>query len=271
MQLLLLISFVAALALVIPSESYSDTSFVLAGNGYGTTNKGIQTTSIQASLNILDSGQVMFQDGQFLSGDDIHLIKDMDFSLSNNKKSLKLVASSDDFTLLASGRLILSAGDSMIYNLKGKTSDTKSFSIFAVLKPGTPQEIVQEPPKPIQKDLLLLVKQYDRVEWKSQYKFTVKTFDPKLNPSSDFYSSSGLGGITISASVTNPIGDKIKTFNGMTQKFGSYEDSLIIPDNARTGIYTLNVTASGKDYKTTSKEFTFLVIPISTGPTATLP
>lgn len=270
MHPLLLIPIIASFALMIPGASYSDSDFVLAGSGYGATNKGdIQVMSMQASLSIPESGQATFQSGQFLSGGDARLIKDMSLSLSNNKKSLRLSASSDDFTLSASGRLVLSAGDSLIYNLKGKTSDTKSFSIFAVLKQDKPKEVVQESQKSVQKDLLLLVKQYDRVEWKNQYKFTVRTFDPKSNTLSDFNSSSGLEGITISADVTNPLGEKIKTFSGMTQKFGYYEGSLIIPDNARTGIYILNVTASDKDYKTTSKEFTFVVIPLSTGPTAT--
>lgn len=263
---LLLIPFVAALALIVPSMSYSDTGFVLTGNGYGATNTGVQMTSLQALLDFSDS-KIKFQSGRFLIGDDIHTITDMMVSLTNNKKSLKLTAISDDLGITASGKLVLSAGTDSIYHIQGKTSDSKSFSVFAVLKQD--KKPTSEAQKPAQKDILLLVKQTERVEWKSPYKFTIRTFDPKLNTLSDFYSTSGyLEGITISAIITNPIGDKIKTSEGMTQKFG-YEDSVIIPDNARTGIYTLNITASGKDYKTVSKKFTFVVFPISTGPTAT--
>ncbi|WP_148550746.1 hypothetical protein [Candidatus Nitrosotenuis cloacae] len=263
----LLILLVAALALIVPSVSYSDTGFVLAGNGYGKTSNGVQTTSLQALLDFSDS-EIMFQSGRLLIGDDTHTITDMTISLSNNKKSLKLTATSDDLGITASGKLILSAGANSIYHIQGKTSDSESFSIFAILKQD--KKLVIETQKPTQKDILLLVKQTERVEWKSPYKFTIRTFDPKLNTLSDFHSTSGyLEGITISTIITNPIGDKIKTSEGMTQKFGYYEDSVIIPDNARTGIYTLNVTASDKDYKTVSKEFTFVVFPISTGPTAT--
>lgn len=264
---LLLIPFVAALALIVPSISYSDTDFVLTGNGYGTTNNGVQMTSLQALLDFSDS-KIQFQSGRFLIGDDTHTITDMTVSLTNNKKLLKLTAASDELGITASGKLVLSMGTDSIYHIQGKTSDSKSFSVFAVLKQD--KKPTPEAQKPAQKDILLLVKQTERVEWKSPYKFTIRTFDPKLNPLSDFYGTSGyLEGLTISASITNPIGDKIKASNGVTQEFGYYEDSVIIPDNARTGIYTLNVTASGKDYKTVSKEFTFVVFPISTGPTAT--
>lgn len=264
---LLLIPFVAALALIVPNMSYSDTGFVLSGNGYGTTNNSIQTISLQALLDFSDS-KIQFQSGRFLIGDDIHTITDMIVSLTNNKKSLKLTADSDDLGITASGKLVLSTSSDSIYHIQGETSDSKLFSVFAVLKQD--KKPTSETQKPSQKDILLLVKQTERVEWKSPYKFTVRTFDPKLNPLSDFHSTSGyLEGITISTSITDPIGDKIKTSEGMIQKFGYYEDSVIIPDNARTGIYTLVVTASGKDYKTTSKEFAFVVFPISTGSTAT--
>ncbi|MGQ0606501.1 MAG: hypothetical protein ACT4OD_06090 [Candidatus Nitrosotenuis sp.] len=267
MHLLLLILLVGVLVLIIPSESYSDTDFILVGNGYGTVNKNVEMASLQASVKILDNGKSVFQSGQFSSGDEIHSINDMNLSLLHNKKFIRLVADSDDFTMSASGRLVISLGDDSIYHLKGKTSTNRdsSFSIFAILKQDKTQVAIEESPSTPKRDVLLLVKQFERVEWKSPYKFTIRTFDPKLNQLSDFHNTSGyLDGITISAIITNPVGDKIKTSTGVTEKFGYYEDSVIIPDNARTGIYTLNVTASGKDYQTTSKEFTFVVIPILT-------
>lgn len=261
---LLLIPVLATLALIVPNVSYSDANFVLAGNGYGITNDGVQTTSLQALLDFSDS-KIQFQGGKLLIGEKSHTITDMAVSLTNNKKSLKLTADSDDLGMSASGKLVLSAGADSIYHIQGKTSDSQSFSIFAVLQQY--KKTLVDEQKPIQKDILLLVQQTERVEWKSPYKFTIRTFDPKLNTLNDFYSTSGyLEGIMISASVTNSIGDKIKTSGGMTQKFGYYEDSVIIPDNSRTGIYTLNVTASSKDYKITSKEFTFVVFPLNTRP-----
>lgn len=259
---LLLIPFIAVLALMVPSISYSDTDFILIGNGYGKTNNNIQTTSLQALLDFSNS-KIQFQSGKLSIGDDIRTITDMIISISNNKKSLKLDAHSGDLGISAFGNLVLSAGPNSIYHLQGKTTDSQIFSIFVVLKQDNSPS--SEAQKPAQKDILLLVTQMKSVEWKSQYKFTIRAFDPESNPLSDFHSTYGyLEGVTISANITNPIGDKIKTSSGMTQKFGYYDDSVIIPDNSRTGIYTLNVTASGKDYKTTSKEFTFVVSPLTT-------
>jgi uncharacterized protein YfaS (alpha-2-macroglobulin family) len=59
----------------------------------------------------------------------------------------------------------------------------------------------------------------------------------------------------------DPLGNAVKSFTGQTQKFGYYEDSFLIPDNARLGTWKLNVTASGDQFKTTSKEFVFFVDP----------
>jgi len=287
-RLLLLASLVGFL--IIPIHAYSQPqSFVLAGSGFGTIHKAIEGASLQTKLQIPESGKVVFESGQFLLGDETHSIEDMNLSLFYNKKFIRLVANSDDaISITASGRLVASAGDDLIYHINGKTSrqsNNEGFSLFAVLKQNTIQNDSKELgisgilPKNVltqsiddltpKQDLLLLVKQYDRVEWKNPYKFTVKTFDPEQNPLFDFYKTSGyLNDMQISAVVTNPIGEIIKTSNGMTQTFGYYEDSVIIPDNARTGTYTLNVTASGKNYVPVTQEFQFVVIPAYSGPTA---
>lgn len=212
----------------------------------------------------------------------------MNLSLFYNKKLLRLVANSDDnLVITASGRLAASVGGDLVYSISGKTSQQNNgegFSLFAVLQKnslnnendlgisGVLPDDIQMPSldNPSSKqDILMLVKQYDRVEWKNPYKFTVKAFDPEQNPMSDFYKTAGyLNDIQISATITNPIGETIKTLTGTTQNFGYYEDSIIIPDNARTGTYTLNVTASGKNYESVTQKFQFIVIPAYSGPTA---
>ena len=67
--------------------------------------------------------------------------------------------------------------------------------------------------------------------------------------------------IRITGKITDPDGQIIKTFDGKTQKFGYYLDSLIIPDNARTGNYILEVVASGDGYNQIAKQFDFFVNP----------
>lgn len=207
MQLLLLVALVGVL--LIPAHAYSQESqnFVLAGSGFGMMDKSIEGASLQALLEIPNGGKVVFENGQFLLGDETHFIKDMNLSLFYNKKFIRLVANSDDdLSITASGKLVASAGNDLIYSINGKTSEQNNgegFSLFAVLKQNTIGKELGIPgilPKdiPIQdiddlapkQDLLILVKQYDRVQWKNQYKFTIKTFDPGLNPLLDFYKSS---------------------------------------------------------------------------------
>lgn len=261
MRFLLLIATIGVLAIVVP-QSYADSDFVLTGSGFGKINGKVGATSLQLLLQMPDSGKPVFESGQILLGDNSYSIATASLFLSDNKKLIQLDAKTGDTTVSASGKLALSAGDNSIYHLRGKTISGDTFSIFAKLKPIL---AISEPTSVPKNDLLLLVKQTERVEWKSQYKFVIRTFDPKANPLSDFYSTSGyLEGMTISASVTNPLGEIIKTSDGMTKQFGYYDDSVIIPDNARTGIYKLTVTASGKDHQSVTKEFTFVVIPNST-------
>lgn len=258
---LLLIVILGMLAITIP-ELYADSDFVLVGNGLGKINGKVEPTFLQMSLQVQDSGKSVFKDGQFLLGEDSYSIDEASFFLSENKKLVRVDAKTGTSSLSASGKLVISVTDGGIYQISGKTSDGNAFSIFTKLRPITQSEHVDT-----KNEILLLVKQTERVEWKSPYKFTIRTFDPKANPLSDFYGNSGyLEGMKISATITNPIGDVIKTSNGMTQKFGYYEDSVIIPDNARTGTYKLVVTASGEKHQSITKEFTFVVFPLNTRP-----
>lgn len=281
MRILLLL--ILGVLVMIPSASYSEPNNILAGKGYGAIQNNVEIVSLEISMQISDVGKSVFQNGKIVFGDESHSITNLNVSLLNNNKSIKLDAETDDFTINASGRLVMSIDNDSIYQLLGETSNNDTFSIFVRLTQDqttrlNPTDPTKNPlvtkefgsggilgsvesPK---KDLLLLVKQVDRVEWKSPYKFTIRTFDPKSNPLSDFYSMSGyVDGVQLSVTVTNSAGDIIKTSNGVTQKFGYYEDSMIIPDNARTGIYTLSISASGKDYQFTTRESTFVVSPIS--------
>lgn len=283
MRILLLL--ILGILVMIPSASYSESNNILAGKGYGTIQNNVEIVSLEISMQISDVGKSVFQNGKIVFGDESHSITNLNISLLNNNKSMKLDAETDDFTINASGRLVMSIDTDSVYQLLGKTSNNDTFSIFVRLTQDQttkldPTDSTKNPlatkefgaggilgsVDPPKKDLLLLVKQVDRVEWKSPYKFTIRTFDPKSNPLSDFYSTSGyVEGVHLSITVTNSAGDIIKTSNGITQKFGYYEDSMIIPDNARTGIYTLSISTSGKDYQFTTRESTFVVSPISSG------
>ena len=258
MQFLLLTVMVSVVAFLIPAQIYADSDHVVSGNGFGIIDGSVKPVSLQLNIQIPQTGSVVFQDGTISIGNQAAPIKSLSLSMSNNKKIINLNANADDLTLNALGKLVTSTKTDSVYHVSGKTSKG-IISIFVKLG-----QTISSEESISKKNLLLLVKQTDRVEWKSPYKFTVRTFDPQINTKSDFYSNSGyLEGVSISAIITNPVGDVIKRFDGVTQKFGYYENSVIIPDNARTGIYKLNVTLTGKDYVPVKQEFTFVVFPSS--------
>lgn len=242
-----------------PSYSEETSNYSIMGNGFSIINEQIIPVSFDALFQSSNNEQIKFQSGDIFLGNTKHQIKEIRLSLPQNKKSLELIANFDGFVLHASGKLVMSTNEGLIYDLRGQISQQevkKSASFLVLLK----QTVIQNP-TPVQKqDVLLLVKHHNKVEWKDDYKFTIRTFNPQLNQESDFYRTSGfLNDVNISAKIINPIGEVIKTSSGKTNESGYYEDSILIPDNARPGLYTLSVTASGKNYAVVTKELNFVV------------
>jgi hypothetical protein len=258
---LLPILIVVSVAMI---PAYAD--YGLNGVGYATSDQQISDTSIDLKL---DSTKVALQGGLQI-GDQIHSLKNIDLSFFQNSKIFRLGATSNDgLEIRGTGRLVTSSSHGSIYQMNGlaiKDDASQRLNLSLVLTQS--ESKIQTEAKEKQ-DVLLLVKHFNRVQWKNLYKFTAKTFDPKSNHLSNFDQTSGyVKGVGITAKITDPLGNVIKISNGTTTKFGYYEDRLLIPDNARTGPYVLNVTAYGENYKTTSKELTFFVIPLGTNPTA---
>lgn len=259
-------------AIALPQSYSENTDYLLVGTGYGISQNVVHDTTIQLALKIPDGQEVILQSGQVLLGDGSHSIKNLDLSFLRNGKLFRINAvSNDDLTVKGMGRLVTSNEDGSIYQITARATkentSQKIILLATLMQDKTIQaQTTQAETEPEQKqDVLLLVEHHNRVEWKSQYKFVVRTFDSQLNANYEFYKTSGyLEGVQISAKITDPLGNVIKVSNGTTQKFGYYEDSIIIQDNARTGNYVLNVTASGKNFNTSTKELTFLVIPLST-------
>ncbi|MFM8659436.1 MAG: hypothetical protein ACKOCQ_05820 [Candidatus Nitrosotenuis sp.] len=248
-----LLAALAILFVVIQIPAYADSA--LNGSGFGIISDAVKSISIQASL-VQDSGKSQLQNGSVTIDADNFQLVTANLSLSNNKKTLQFNASADGFTLDASGKLVTSAGSDSIYYVAGKTSSGQ-FSAFIKLQQIPPKES-----KPT-KELLLLTKQSERVQWKDLYKFTIRAFDKQSNLQSDYYANTGyVDGAQISVTVKDTVGNVVKTTTGTTKQFGYYEDSILIPDNSRTGVYTATITASAKGYMETSKNLSFTVIPL---------
>ena len=264
---------IGVVALILnPSMSEAIT---ISGQGYGIVSKNLQKASLVIPDKLVQDSSSARMDGKLILNEKSYVLKNIDYTIS--AKKISLTADAGYFLIKASGKLLANSSDASIYQLSAKTSKGDSFFVLArVSEDLKPSKVsIQEPKastetKIIKKDLLLLVKQTERVDWKSEYKFTVRVFEPKLNPISDFYKTDGyVENIRITGKILNSDGELIKTFNGTTQKFGYFLDSLIIPDNARTGNYKLEVIASGDGYNQVVKQFDFFVNPAYRGPTAT--
>ena len=242
-------------------------AITLNGHGYGIVSKNIQKASLVIPDKI-QSSLPPYSEGKLTLNEKSYSLKNINYAIQS--KQISLSADAGYFLIKASGKLLANSSDASIYQLEAKTSKGDSFFVLAKvrnesLKPSTVS--IQEPQpfigtKIVNKSVILLVKQTERVGWKDEYKFTVRVFESKSNPLSDFYKTSGyVENIRITGKITDPDGQIIKTFDGKTQKFGYYLDSLIIPDNARTGNYILEVVASGDGYNQIAKQFDFFVNP----------
>lgn len=271
-------TFALILLIGLSTQSFSANAqtFVMEGAGYGISDK--ETEFVEIQLYLGPSKRVL-QDGHLQISDKVYSIESLNLSFYRSEKIFRINAvAENDSAFTGIGRLILSNQDGSVYLLSGKLDNngvTEKIILYTILKEGslpqTQNDITEEDQMeeqgfatvlPDKKDVLLLVKHTDRVEWLNSYKFTARTFDPKENTFSNFDKTSGyLEGVEISADVTDPLGNIVKTFAGKTQKFGYYEGSFLIPDNARVGTWKLNITASGDQFKTTNKEFVFFVDP----------
>jgi hypothetical protein len=245
------------------------------GQGYGIVSKNIHTASLVIPDNLQDSSS-SYSEGKLTLNDKSYSLKNIDWTIHTKKISFS--ADAGYFLIKASGKSLLNSSDTSIYQLDATTSKGDRFFVLAKVRNDAVESSttsVQEPLSPVQtkiinKSLLLLVKQTERVGWKDEYKFAVRVFESKSNPLSDFYKTSGyVENIRITGKISDPDGQIIKTFNGNTQKFGYYLDSLIISDNARTGNYILEVAASGDGYDYVVQKFDFFINPVYRGPAAT--
>ncbi len=255
------------------TQSYAqEADYLLSASGYKISDDAVDEITLDFQLEMTSPVNPVLRQGQVILGNEEHAIENFNLVFYRDGRLFRLNADSDDLVIRANGRMLLSNQEGSIYHLSGAmTRDgvSEKFLLVAILKAVEEKKTIKVaavlPEKDVlveKEDALVLVRHTDRVEWRGLYKFTVRSFDPQLNYFSDFYKTSGyLEGVPISAKITDPLGNVIRTFSGETQKFGYYGGSLLIPDNSRTGTYVLNVTTTGEKFKTSSKELPFFVTP----------
>ena len=113
------------------------------------------------------------------------------------------------------------------------------------------------PPPKKADPITLITKHYDRFYLQYPYSFTSKVYYSKDNPHDNFDQKGGeVNGVHITADIINQNGDVVKSFDGLTSKFGYFSDSFLPPDNFVIGTYAVIVTAE-KDGQSDIDELVF--------------
>jgi hypothetical protein len=276
MNLLLALAVIALIA-VLPLTAYSDSAdYTMHGWGYGVSSE-LTKVSLHLDLKKQTAGKVDLVQGRFTVDEQSYPLRNLVFLPIFDERFVKINAVASDASLNLTGRLVAENDDGMVYDLRGtitRNNIREMVFVLAVLHVAhvpalesvIPNATNQNDSTTIEDklDALLLVRHKTTVQWRDSYDFTVRVFDPALNPSSNFYNSFGfLEGVKITAKVTDTAGRLVNTINGTTDSTGYFIGSVIIPDNSITGLYTLDVSISDSKYDSQSQRLVFVVNPVS--------
>lgn len=176
-------------------------------------------------------------------------------------------------TIRISGKLVENIGVGSVYSFTGKIEkDNQSMKIVYVAK-----IVGLEPPKEVSTQeketgnkstnetkqeilkLMLITKQWDRVQVSDSYRITAKVYDADKNPTKDFDQNwGGILGVKIISKIIDSNGVTVKSLEGITDQGGYFSNGFKLPDNFKPGTYKVIVTAE-KDGFTTSNELTLHV------------
>ncbi|MEM3144002.1 MAG: hypothetical protein QXW91_05185 [Candidatus Nitrosotenuis sp.] len=273
---LLLAMAVIALITILPLTAYSDSAdYTMYGWGYGVASE-LTTVSLHLDLTKQSIGKVDLVQGRFIVDEQSYPLRSLVFLPLFDERFVKINAVASDASLNLTGRLVAESDDGMVYDLRGtitRNNIREMVFVSAVLhRVHLPMQETAIPSPTNQNDsimiedkldALLLVRHKTSVQWRDSYDFTVRVFDPALNPGSNFYNSIGfLEGVQITAKVTDTAGRLVNTINGTTDNAGYFTGSVIIHDNSITGLYTLDVLISDSKYNSQSQRLAFVVNPV---------
>ena len=171
-------------------------------------------------------------------------------------------------TIRISGKLVENNEEGSVYSFTGKidgggqsmkTVYVAKISALEPTKPVSTQEketgnkATSETKQPILK-LMLITKQWDRVQVSDSYRITTKVYDADKNPTKDFNQNDGA---VAEAKITVKIVDinriVVKSFEGVTDKFGYFSDGFRLQDNFKPGTYKVVVNATKGTFSTTDE------------------
>ncbi len=257
-----------------PSENY-----VIEAQGFSISEKTIENSFFDMSFLTTTSGEkinVQVTDASiFFQGKDFVFSK-FDVSILRDGKFLRLVGVSEDpqgneLTLRLFGRLMGTSSDATVYEFKGKLdhNDERYNSHFVgktqtkMKIPQVSSEILDSEEKPqvemkisepivgemielepvtkqVQEINMLIIGDVSHtVPLKDVYRFQIRVYDEKLNPSIDKYQRSGfLTGVDVTVKFFDSNGLEVSSISGQTDNNGYYSGFKSIPlDNRLLGKY----------------------------------
>jgi len=96
------------------------------------------------------------------------------------------------------------------------------------------------------------------VQYKHEIVFDFTVIDSSIASEKD----QRLGNAQTSITLTNPLGVIVEQWSGLTDSFGSFNESWFVVDNEVLGEYTLDVLSSFENFTDTTATVSFFVIPI---------
>lgn len=103
----------------------------------------------------------------------------------------------------------------------------------------------------------MIVSNPNSVQYKHTFSFDVIAINTEIASKKD----QRIQDVTVIAKVTNPIGELVQYWKGITDKYGKFEASFFVPDNTMLGLYTLQIVADLEKYTTNTKSIPFYVTP----------
>jgi len=105
------------------------------------------------------------------------------------------------------------------------------------------------------------------VQYKHEIVFDFTVIDSSIASEKD----QRVGNAQTSITLTNPLGVIIEEWSGLTDNFGSFNESWFVVDNEVLGEYTLDVLSSFESFTDTTATVSFFVIPIDEGSSSRCP
>lgn len=239
-----------------PSAHSEDVDYSLQGWGFAASS---DIQKVRLEINMTDSAGGGWLPGHgriALDGHDLP-VRDFDLLFLREGSVLLLRGSSQDTSVIATGRIVVSGQNNNAYSLSGTVLQgdlhkklfasailNESVSPVQDAKSKSPQEPRQSLTSVPENNLLILARQSVYNYWNADYKLFVKVFDATVNTDPKFDDFFGaVDNAVLAVNITNTKTDTKYSLSGDTQN-GYWEGRQFFAENVSPpGTYNVTITA----------------------------